>query len=190
MKRNFFIIPLVLMSAAFMWSCQGQLSAPLTGPENPGFATKPGKGGNGGGGGKAKATFDVEIFFDGILVATRVSAVATSKETQLPANDTNEETVLELASGLGACFPAGTYVGQVAVHSGDTWTWTTYFGNQDGNSFNIDLHGGNPGDWLPATSNTVSGTSVDVTFATGKGKKKVECTETVSQDWSVKVTRN
>lgn len=149
-----------------------------------------------GDGEPAKATFTVEIFFcDGscddpptplALVATRANAIATSNETQLPDQFAEEKTTFTVPP-LGDCLPAGEYEGRLAVHSGDNWVSTIFFSR----NYQITMNSGNPGDWLPAEFNSVSGTIVDVTYATGKGKNKVECSETVEQfPWTVLVTRD
>ena len=95
---------------------------------------------------------------------------------------------LHLASPLGDCLSAGDYEGELAVHSGTDWVQAVFF---HGLGLQVKMDAANPGDWLPAVSNSVAGTAVIVTYVTGKGKnKEVVCSDTpVPQVWQVVVTR-
>lgn len=100
MKKGALVLSSALLLVAFVWSCQQQESAPLS-PVSPegSIAAKKG-GGAGGGEKKPKATFDVQVYFDDELVATRLGAVASRGETHLPGQG-GDPITLTLSEGVG-----------------------------------------------------------------------------------------
>ncbi len=194
MKRNFFIIPLVLISAAFMWSCQGQVSAPLTGPERPRFATKP-----------VKATFDVTVtiegneiggapinskitngskniggFFDMPLDLSFFTGMDDPKTPQIDGEICFRDPITGSSIFIGAMIISQPQ--KKAPEQGHVQFFFTAFGN-DGTpdiKYQLEMFGtfDNPANWLPDPGTSTTLNVTDWKMGTeGKGQnRKISCT--------------